>query len=71
MVWRRSPMMVNVESGFCARSDCIKALNMASYLEVDAVIDPADSRAWLLRGLNAAPRPPRRDGKKRPFIDTW
>jgi biotin carboxylase len=23
------------------------------------------------RGLNAAPRPPRRDGKKRPFIDTW
>ncbi|QTN47158.1 carbamoyl-phosphate synthase large subunit [Ectopseudomonas mendocina] len=48
-----------------------KALNMASYLEVDAVIDPADSRAWLLRGLNAAPRPPRRDGKKRPFIDTW
>ncbi|MBH3338166.1 carbamoyl-phosphate synthase large subunit [Pseudomonas mendocina] len=48
-----------------------KALNMASYLEIDAVIDPADSRAWLLRGLNAAPRPPRRDSKKRPFIDTW
>ncbi|WP_277373812.1 carboxyl transferase domain-containing protein [Pseudomonas sp. AA-38] len=48
-----------------------KALNMASYLEIDAVIDPSDSRAWLLRGLNAAPRPPRRDGKKRPFIDTW
>jgi acetyl/propionyl-CoA carboxylase alpha subunit/acetyl-CoA carboxylase carboxyltransferase component len=48
-----------------------KALNMASYLEIDAVIDPADSRAWLLRGLNAAPRPPQRDGKKRPFIDTW
>nr|WP_100549114.1 MULTISPECIES: carboxyl transferase domain-containing protein [unclassified Pseudomonas] len=48
-----------------------KALNMASYLEIDAVIDPADSRAWLLRGLNAAPRSPRRDGKKRPFIDTW
>lgn len=48
-----------------------KALNMASYLEIDAVIDPADSRAWLLRGLNAAPRSPRRDGKKRPFVDTW
>jgi len=48
-----------------------KALNMASYLEIDAVIDPADSRAWLLRGLNAIPRAPRRDGKKRPFIDTW
>ncbi|WKC38266.1 carboxyl transferase domain-containing protein [Ectopseudomonas chengduensis] len=48
-----------------------KALNMASYLEIDAVIDPSDSRAWLLRGLNAAPRSPRRDGKKRPFVDTW
>lgn len=23
------------------------------------------------RGLNAAPRPTRRDGKKRPFVDTW
>ena len=48
-----------------------KALNMASYLEIDAVIDPADSRAWLLRGLNAAPAPAPRTGKKRPFVDTW
>lgn len=28
-----------------------KAINMASYLEIDAVIDPADSRKWILRGL--------------------
>ncbi|WP_417705164.1 carboxyl transferase domain-containing protein [Pseudomonas sp.] len=48
-----------------------KALNMASYLEIDAVIDPADSRAWLLRGLAATPRPVRREGRKRPFVDTW
>ena len=48
-----------------------KALNMASYLEIDAVIDPAESRAWLLRGLNAAPIPAPRTGKKRPFVDTW
>ncbi|WP_192980453.1 carboxyl transferase domain-containing protein [Pseudomonas sp. EggHat1] len=48
-----------------------KALNMASYLEIDAVIDPADSRAWLLRGLAAKPRPVRREGRKRPFVDTW
>ena len=48
-----------------------KALNMASYLEIDAVIDPAESRAWLLRGLNAAPKAPARTGKKRPFVDTW
>jgi acetyl-CoA carboxylase carboxyltransferase component len=28
-----------------------KAINMASTLEIDAVIDPAETRAWLLRGL--------------------
>lgn len=48
-----------------------KGLNMASYLEIDAVIDPAESRAWLLRGLNATPVPAARSGKKRPFVDTW
>ena len=48
-----------------------KGLNMASYLEIDGVIDPAETRAWLIRGLNSVPHPPRRDGKKRPFIDTW
>ncbi|MDH4872039.1 carboxyl transferase domain-containing protein [Pseudomonas sp. BN515] len=48
-----------------------KAINMASYLEIDAVIDPQETRAWLLRGLNAAPRPAPRTGRKRPFVDTW
>ncbi|AOE83329.1 acetyl-CoA carboxylase family protein [Pseudomonas sp. TCU-HL1] len=48
-----------------------KAINMASFLEIDAVIDPQETRAWLLRGLNAAPRPAAREGKKRPFVDTW
>ncbi|CAJ0776683.1 Acetyl-coenzyme A carboxylase carboxyl transferase subunit alpha [Ralstonia condita] len=51
-----------------------RALNMASYLEIDAVIDPADTRRWLLRGLQSAPpAPPRhtRDPAGRRFIDTW
>ncbi|MES2817923.1 MAG: carboxyl transferase domain-containing protein [Pseudomonadota bacterium] len=48
-----------------------KGINMASYLEIDAVIDPQDSRGWLLRGLNATPRPAPRAGKKRPCVDTW
>jgi acetyl-CoA carboxylase carboxyltransferase component len=44
-----------------------KALNMAELLELDAVIDPADTRAVLSRGLrSASPREPRRR-----FIDTW
>ncbi len=48
-----------------------KGLNMASYLEIDDVIDPADTRRWLLRGLASTPRPAQRQGKKRPLIDTW
>ncbi|MFR0691217.1 carboxyl transferase domain-containing protein [Enterobacterales bacterium AE_CKDN230030158-1A_HGKHYDSX7] len=48
-----------------------KGLNMASYLEIDDVIDPADTRRWLLRGLASTPRPAARQGKKRPLIDTW
>jgi acetyl-CoA carboxylase carboxyltransferase component len=47
-----------------------KGINMASFLEIDAVIDPVETRAWLLRGLNATPRPAPREGKKR-SIDTW
>jgi len=46
-----------------------EALNMASHLEIDDVIDPADTRDWLMRVLAAAcaaPLPPRRG-----FIDAW
>ena len=31
-----------------------RAINMAATLEIDAVIDPADTRHWLARGLAAA-----------------
>lgn len=47
------------------------ALNAAHVFEVDDVIDPADTRRWLLVGLRSAPPPLPRDGKKRPCIDTW
>lgn len=46
-----------------------QALNMASHLEIDDVIDPAETRDWLLRVLAATRQrslPPRR-----PFVDTW
>jgi acetyl-CoA carboxylase carboxyltransferase component len=45
------------------------ALNMAQSLEIDAVIDPADTRAWLLRGLDGAATP--RPAATRRFVDTW
>ena len=48
-----------------------KALNTASYFEIDDVIDPADTRRWIAAILNASPTPPQRLGKKRPNIDTW
>jgi acetyl-CoA carboxylase carboxyltransferase component len=48
-----------------------KAINSASYFEIDDVIDPADSRRWVSAALAAAPPLPPRAGKKRPFIDTW
>ncbi len=48
-----------------------KALNVATHFEFDDVIDPADSRKWIMSALRAAPEPPKREGKKRPMIDTW
>jgi acetyl/propionyl-CoA carboxylase alpha subunit/acetyl-CoA carboxylase carboxyltransferase component len=48
-----------------------KALHVASVGELDAVIDPRDTRDWITRGLRAIPAPPARTGKKRPSIDTW
>jgi acetyl-CoA carboxylase carboxyltransferase component len=44
------------------------AVQMATTLEVDAVIDPADTRHWLAQGLASA-----RTGTTAPsrFIDTW
>ena len=43
------------------------ALNMAATLEIDAVIDPAATRGWLVRALAGARV---RDSGAR-FIDTW
>jgi acetyl-CoA carboxylase carboxyltransferase component len=44
------------------------AINMATTLEIDAVIDPAETRTWLVAGL--------RSGRIAPAagplsIDTW
>lgn len=47
-----------------------KGISMASFLEIDAVIDPLETRDWLLRGLNSAPEEALRKGT-RPFVDTW
>ncbi|MDN0196520.1 ATP-grasp domain-containing protein [Streptomyces sp. S.PNR 29] len=45
-----------------------KAVNAAAALEIDAVIDPAESRAWILAALQGCPEV--RPGH-RPFVDPW
>jgi acetyl/propionyl-CoA carboxylase alpha subunit/acetyl-CoA carboxylase carboxyltransferase component len=47
-----------------------KAVNVAQTLEIDAVIDPAETRDWILRGLKS--RRPRAPGeRRRGYIDAW
>ncbi|MEE4360649.1 MAG: carboxyl transferase domain-containing protein [Pseudomonadales bacterium] len=49
-----------------------KGVNMASHFEIDDVIDPADSRRWIVAGLEADARPHWRErAPKRPCVDTW
>ncbi|CAN5667495.1 hypothetical protein BH11PSE7_BH11PSE7_20550 [soil metagenome] len=45
------------------------ALNMAATLEIDAVIDPADTRDWLIAGLAAAKT--RQPGGWCAMVDAW
>ncbi|MCK1636062.1 ATP-grasp domain-containing protein [Bradyrhizobium sp. 157] len=48
-----------------------KAVSIASVLEIDEVIDPADTRHWIMSGLRSVPKPEVRATKKRPCIDAW
>ncbi|HEY8878933.1 MAG TPA: carboxyl transferase domain-containing protein [Roseateles sp.] len=45
-----------------------EAINLAATLEIDAVIDPAETRAWLARGLASAIIRPLHNHR---FVDTW
>lgn len=47
-----------------------KAINMASYLEIDAVIDPADTRKWIMQGLKSVPAGGAK-GTCHDFVDPW
>jgi len=45
-----------------------KAVAYASATEIDAVIDPAETRRWIVNARKACPEPVRIG---RPFVDTW
>ncbi|MET0146584.1 MAG: carboxyl transferase domain-containing protein [Ilumatobacteraceae bacterium] len=51
--------------------DVGKGVSVATYFEIDDVIDPADTRRWITALLDSAPPPVPRATKKRPNIDTW
>jgi len=48
-----------------------RAVNSAVFFGIDDVIDPADTRAWIVRGLKSLPPKLPRTEKRRPYIDTW
>ena len=45
-----------------------KAVNMAAFLEIDGVIDPAESRRWIMRALKSAAPTGRGEAKRRPYV---
>ncbi|MEM6726718.1 MAG: carboxyl transferase domain-containing protein, partial [Bacteroidota bacterium] len=47
-----------------------KGINLASYLEIDDVIDPKDTRSWIITGLDSIPREQYEKGSGR-ILDTW
>ncbi|MCC6718460.1 MAG: carbamoyl-phosphate synthase large subunit [Acetobacteraceae bacterium] len=48
-----------------------KALNTGSHFQVDDVIDPAETRRWIVAGLRSVPPRPVLHGKKRAWVDGW
>ncbi len=46
-----------------------KAINTGSYLEIDEVIDPMDTRKWIVNGLLSTASNDKQSG--RGFVDTW
>ncbi len=73
--WRRLPIRIEREAFFRGWSRKFyengKAINIASVLEIDQVIDPIETRHWISSGLRSAPKPPQRVDRKRPCVDTW
>ena len=47
------------------------ALNMASHVEIDDVIDPAETRQRILSIIGSTRSWRAREGKKRPMVDAW
>ena len=53
------------------RYEKAKAIYAGTFFGIDDVIDPAESRRWIVAGMSTLPPVQPRTGKKRPYIDTW
>ncbi len=47
------------------------AISVAEVLEIDAVIDPFETRSWLVRGMKSCPIEPHPHRSTRRYIDVW
>ena len=64
---RRADFDKRVERAY----ESAKAVNAATGGGLDDVIDPTDTRSWIVRGLQALTPVRPREGKKYPYIDPW
>ena len=48
-----------------------RAVNAATNFGIDDVIDPAETRDWIVAAMRSVPPPEPRTGKRRPYVDTW
>ncbi|MBT6681623.1 MAG: carbamoyl-phosphate synthase large subunit [Chloroflexi bacterium] len=53
------------------RYEKAKAIYAGTFFGIDDVIDPAESRRWIVAGMAAQPPKEPRKGKKKAYIDTW
>ena len=54
-----------------AAYETARAVNASAGGGIDDVIDPAETRTWIANSLRRLPPPPKREGKKYAYIDTW
>ncbi len=48
-----------------------RAVNAAVGGGLDDVIDPAETRRWIVNSMKRLPPVAPREGKKYPYVDTW
>ena len=53
------------------RYEKAKAIYAGTFFGIDDVIDPSESRKWIVAGMAAQPPKEPRKGKKKAYIDTW